>query len=161
MEKIEREVRPNQVGFEYPTMTEEELVELDIGQWAADHCHLFCWTTQRFKPLAAELIDQWGFDYVCTFVWHKPGGFQPVGLPQYNCEFVLYARLGSPRFGDTKAFPTCFYGERREHSRKPDEFYDMLRRVTDGPRLDMFSREARDGFAQHGNETNKFTDAAQ
>jgi N6-adenosine-specific RNA methylase IME4 len=44
----------------------------------------------------------------------------------------------------------------REHSRKPDEFYDLIRRVSPGPRLDMFSREKRDGFEQHGNEIGFF-----
>ena len=84
MEKIEREVRPNQVGFEYPTMAEDELAAFDVPSMADRDCHLFCWTTQRFLPMALRLTECWGFRYVCTFVWHKPGGFQPVGLPQYN-----------------------------------------------------------------------------
>lgn len=156
MAKIERDVRPNQVEFDYPTMGEDELAALPIGSIAADDCHLFCWTTQRFLPAALRLIEAWGFRYVLTMVWHKPGGFQPLGLPQYNCEFVVYARCGSPHFADTKAFNCCFEAPRREHSRKPDEFYDVIRRVTVGPRVDVFSREPRDGFAQHGNETGKF-----
>jgi N6-adenosine-specific RNA methylase IME4 len=156
MEKIERDVRPNQVGFEYPTMSEDELADFDIGALAADDCHLFCWTTQRFLPMAMRLIEAWDFRYVCEFVWHKPGGFQPVGLPQFNCEFVLYARLGSPRFTSTKGLSTCFEAPRREHSRKPDEFYQMVRRATGEPRIDVFSREQREGFAQYGNEPAKF-----
>ena len=102
--------------------------------------HLFLWTTQKFLPMALRLLDAWDARYVCTFVWHKPGGFQPVGLPQYNCEFALYARRGSPQFLDTTALPTCFTAPRREHSRKPDAFYDVVRRVTAGPRVDLFSR---------------------
>jgi N6-adenosine-specific RNA methylase IME4 len=156
-EKIERDVRPNQVGFEYPTMTEAELADFDIGALAADDCHLFCWTTQRFLAMALRLLDGWDFNYVCTFVWHKPGGFQPVRLPQYNCEFALYGRLGAPRFVNTKSFFTCFEAPRREHSRKPDEFYDMVRRTTIEPRIDIFSREPREGFAQYGNEPSKFS----
>jgi N6-adenosine-specific RNA methylase IME4 len=160
MEKIERDVRPNQVGFDYPTMTEEELADLDIGSFAADDCHLFCWTTQRFLLAAFRLLEGWDFRYVCEFVWYKPGGFQPVGLPQFNCEFALYARLGTPRFISTKEFFTCFEAPRREHSRKPDKFYDLVRRVTAGPRIEVFSREKREGFAQYGNETSKFAGAA-
>lgn len=156
MKKIERDVRPNQVAFEYPTMTEAELTAFDVPSISADDCHLFCWTTHKHLPLALRLLDAWGFRYVCTMVWHKPGGVQPVGLPQYNCEFVLYARRGSPSFVDTKAFPCCFEAPRREHSRKPDEFYDVIRRVTAGPRIDVFSRERRDGFDQFGNEAEKF-----
>lgn len=158
MEKIERDVRPNQVGFDYPTMSEEELVDFPVPDMADHNCHLFCWTTQKFLPAAMRLIGDWKFRYVCTFVWHKAGGFQPTGLPQFNCEFVLYARRGSPKFVDTKGFPTCFNAPRREHSRKPDEFYDMLRLVTAGRRIDVFSREAREGFSQYGNEVDKFNE---
>lgn len=156
MQKIERDVRPNQVAFEYPTMTADELAAFDVAGIAADDCHLFCWTTHKHLPLAIDLLHTWGFRYVCAMVWHKPGGFQPIGLPQYNCEFVLYARRGSPSFIDTKAFPCCFNAPRKEHSRKPDEFYDVIRRVTQGPRIDVFSRESREGFATFGNEAGKF-----
>ena len=131
-------------------MTEEDLVAFGatINRCAAEHCQLFMWTTQKFLPMALRLLEEWGFHYVLTMVWHKPGGFQPVGLPQYNCEFVLYARSGSPGFVDTKAFNCCFEASRREHSRKPDEFYDLIRRVTADGRIDIFSREQRDGFDQ-------------
>lgn len=160
MEKIERDVRPNQVSFDYPTMDEAELAAFDVPSIAASDCHLYCWTTHKHLPMALRLVEAWGFRYVMTHVWHKPGGFQPIGLPQYNCEFVIYARKGSPKFVDTKGFFACFEAPRREHSRKPDEFYDLIRRVTDGPRIDVFSREARDGFDQFGNEVAKFAESA-
>lgn len=162
MEKIEREVRPNQVAFEYPTMSEDELVKFGekVSDCAADDCHMFMWTTQKFLPVALRLVDAWGFRYVLTMVWHKPGGFQPIGLPQYNCEFAIYARKGSPKFVDTKAFNACFDAPRREHSRKPDEFYDVVRRVTGDGRTDIFSREPREGFEQIGNEADLFGEAA-
>lgn len=161
MEKIERDVAPDQVAFDYPTMSEDQLAAFPVADMAADDCHLFCWTTHKFLPMSLRLLDAWGFRYVLTMVWHKPGGFQPFGLPQYNCEFAIYARRGTPTFADTKAFNVCFQAPRREHSRKPDEFYDVIRRVTTGPRIDVFSREARDGFDVYGNETNKFAGAAE
>ena len=152
MQKIEREVRPNQVGFDYPTMTKEELINWSLARdKAADDCHLFMWTTQKWRRAAEQIIEAWGFEVHEMFVWHKPGGFQPVNRPQYNCEFVVYASLGTPVFIDTTGFNCCFEAPRREHSRKPDEFYDLIKRVTPGPRIDMFARGPHDGFALHGN----------
>lgn len=161
MEKIKRDQRPLQVAFDYRTMTEDELAEFPVDAMAAEDCHLFCWTTQKHLPTALKLLPKWGFKYTLLMTWHKPGGFQPHGLPQFNSEFAIYARCGNPKFRETTAFNTCFQGARREHSRKPDEFYNTLRRVTADGRIDVFSREKREGFDQYGNETGKFADAVQ
>jgi N6-adenosine-specific RNA methylase IME4 len=163
MERIERKLRPNEFAFDYPTMTDEEIGEFPVSEIAEDACHLFCWTTQKHLPTGLELIEKWGFKYVFLMTWHKPGGFQPFGLPQYNSEFVIYGRRGAAKFCDTQAFHACFQAERREHSRKPDIFYETVRRVTDDGRIDIFSREKRAGFDQLGNESEKFggNDAAE
>lgn len=154
VERIVHFGNPNDTPeLDYPTMSltqieQENLVE----KFAAKNCHVFLWTTHKFKPAAEDILKKLGVEYSCTFVWHKNGGMQPAGLPQFNCEFCLYGRVGSPVFCDTKDFPTCFYADRTRHSEKPEKFYEMIRRTTAGRRLDCYNRRKIEGFVGWGKE---------
>lgn len=158
MKIIERDVRPSQVGMHYPIMTLDEIKAIELP--LAEQATVYLWTTQKFLPDAFDVLKAWDLDYRFTMVWKKPGGPQPYNLPQYNCEFVLVATRGNLLFLSTKAFFTAFDAPRREHSRKPDEFYELIERVSPEPRIDWFSREPRRGFDQHGIEAAKFAERA-
>ena len=150
MTKIKREVRPNQEGFDYPTMSVEDIASMTLP--LADDAFVFLWTTQKYLPDAFRIMESWGLKYRFTMVWHKNGGIQPYNCAQFNCEFVLLGSKGAPIFAELKAFNTAFSASRKGHSVKPEEFYDLVRRVTLAPRLDMFSRRKIDGFDVWGNE---------
>lgn len=142
--------------LDYTPMTIEQIKAFPIPELSHDECHCYLWTTQRFLPVALDILTHWGFRYSFVMVWRKSGGMQPFGLPQFNCEFALFGNKGALPFIDTTDFRTCFDGKRREHSRKPAEFYELLQRVSPGPRCDVFSREAVDGFKQGGKQTATF-----
>lgn len=155
MDKIARDVRPNQVEMDYATMSIDEIAALPIpALFAPDGCHVYLWTTHRFLPDALRLFEAWGVRYQCLMTWVKNVGFTPYSW-MYSTEHVLFGRVGSLdllRLG----LRLDFAAKVREHSRKPDEFYELVREASPGPRLDMFSREARDGFQQWGHEEGKF-----
>lgn len=154
MQKIERDVRPNQFEFDYPTMSEDELRAFPLPDVAANDCHLYLWATQKYLPMALRLTEHWGFKYQCLMTWVKNVGFTPFSW-MYSTEHVLFCTRGSlPLLALGKRLD--FSAKVREHSRKPDEFYDLVREVSPGPRLDVFSREKRDGFDQYGNEVEKY-----
>jgi N6-adenosine-specific RNA methylase IME4 len=140
----------------YPLMTLEQ-IKTEIGAYLAEHlcpdAFVFLWTTQKFLPDALKLIEAWGLKYRGLFTWHKRGGPKPLNQPIFNSEHAIYACRGAPEFVDTKAFWTCFKAPRGAHSEKPEVFYEMLRRVTAGRRLDMFNRRKIKGFDGWGYET--------
>ncbi len=155
IEKILREVRPNQLDLDYPTMTLEEIEALPVPELAyEDGCHIYLWTTHKYLPTAFKVLDAWGANYECLLTWVKNVGITPFSW-MYSTEHCLFARIGN--------LPLLKLGKRldfeakvREHSRKPDEFYNLIKEVSPEPRIDMFSREKRDGFAQYGNELDRF-----
>ncbi|MCD6317654.1 hypothetical protein J7M02_01150, partial [Candidatus Aerophobetes bacterium] len=116
--------------------------------------HIYLWTTHKFLPVAFEVFKEWKVKYQCLLTWVKDVGFTPFSW-MYSTEHILFGRIGSLDLLK-KGRRLDFKGKVREHSRKPDEFYDLVREVSPEPRLDVFSREKREGFDQWGNEKDKF-----
>lgn len=154
MKKIERNERPNQVGFEYPTMNEEELKAFPLPDFAADDCHLYLWTTHKHLPMALRLAEHWGFKYECLMTWVKNVGFTPYSWMR-STEHVLFCRKGNLQL-ERVGLRLDFQAKVREHSRKPEVFYELIKQVSSGPRIDVFSREPHEGFQSWGNEVRKF-----
>ncbi|WP_276978385.1 MT-A70 family methyltransferase, partial [Flavobacterium filum] len=71
VKKIKRNVRPNQVEFDYPTMKLEDIKALPVKNITDDNCVLFLWTTHAYLPKAFEVMTAWGFKYQRTITWDK------------------------------------------------------------------------------------------
>lgn len=155
IQKILRDVRPNQVDMPYPTMSIEELKEYPlVKDKAADNCHLYLWTTHKFLPDALEIAEIWGFEYQCLLTWVKNVGMTPFSW-MYSTEHILFCIRGNlPLLKNGVRLD--FTGKVREHSWKPDEFYKIVKQVSPKPRLNMFGREKRERFDYHGNEPDRF-----
>jgi N6-adenosine-specific RNA methylase IME4 len=128
----------------YATMTHDELLDLDVAQWAEDNCHLYLWTTNNFMTRAVELMRVWGFEHKTVLTWVKPRW----GLGSYfrnQTEHVLFGVRGELR---TRAdnISTIIEAPVGEHSVKPDEFYDIVSRASHLPAGELFQRTPRKGF---------------
>lgn len=149
-----REYDPDgsRVANPYPEMKQEELLNISLP--AANDSVLFLWTTHQFIWNAKELLDKWGFTYKATLVWDK----ERIGMGAWvrmQCEFCLVGIKGKPHWENT-TWRDLIREPRREHSRKPDLFYEMVESVTLGRRLEYFSREKRNGWEVFGNDIAKF-----
>jgi len=142
----------SRVANPYPEMTQDQLLELEIP--SADNSVIYLWTTHKFLFDAKELLDNWGFDYKATLVWNK----EKMGMGAWfrmQCEFCLVGIKGKPLWNNTK-WRDVITEPRREHSRKPEIFYEMINEINAGRKLDYFSRSLRDGWRVYGNDTQKF-----
>jgi N6-adenosine-specific RNA methylase IME4 len=136
----------------YPEMSLEEIAALDLP--ASENCVLWLWTTHKFMRHSFALLDKWGFQDRAILTWVK----DRMGLGRWlrsQSEFCIMATKGQPTISLVDQ-STVLHGPMREHSRKPDEFYEMVDSLCVGRKLDFFSREMRAGWAQVGNEPEKF-----
>ncbi|MCG8584691.1 MAG: MT-A70 family methyltransferase [Pirellulales bacterium] len=143
----------------YPTMSLQEIMDLPVGDRAADKSHLYLWIPNALLLEGLKVMEAWGFQYKTNLVWfkvRKDGGPDGRGVGFYFrnvTELVLFGVRGSMRTeqaGRTQVnlFPT----RKREHSRKPDEIYEIVEACSPGPYLELFARFPRSGWSQWGNE---------
>ena len=143
----------------YGTMSAEELMCLPVGGWAEDDAHLYLWTTNAHMVEAHQIAKSWGFDVKTIITWLKgrmDGGrlVQHMGTGNYfrgATEHILFCIRGSFPVMNHDA-TTAFLAPRREHSEKPDTFYDIVQHMSPGPYLDVFARKQRMGWDCFGNE---------
>lgn len=161
----------------YRTMTDDELAALPVRELAARDCFLFYWdTTARIAAgLHIPIVRAWGFKPTAfAFTWFKLRKSEPAvpwfmprqsmhfgaGLTtRKNTEVALLCRKGSPKrknFGIREEI----FAPVREHSRKPDEFYERVEQYCDAPRLELFARQRRDGWDAWGDQVDLFNNEA-
>ncbi len=159
-----RLVRPNQgTELPYQTMTFNEIVNLPITDWAAEHSFLWLWATNSRsrssgKPIlmqAFDLMISWGFKYYTTLTWDKRTGPCPFGPYQITTEHCLFGYRGKfdfPRKSMGK-MQTMFSSSTKRHSEKPSYLYKHISSHFQAPRLDVFARRQHSGFDVWGNES--------
>lgn len=143
----------------YPTMELHEIMELPVSRLASAQSHLYLWVPNALLMEGLQVMKSWGFTYKSNLVWmkiRKDGGPDGRGVGFYFrnvTELVLFGVRGSMRTlkpGRTQV--NVLATRKREHSRKPDEIYDIVESCSPGPYLELFARFARPGWCQWGNE---------
>lgn len=148
----------------YGTMGLEEIMALPLAQLAADTTHLYLWVPNALLPEGLRVMEAWGFRYKSNLVWHKirkDGGPDGRGVGFYFrnvTELVLFGVRGknARTLASGRSQVNFLATRKREHSRKPDEFYDIVESCSPGPYLEMFARGARPGWHVWGNQSEEY-----
>ncbi len=143
----------------YDTLDAAEIAALPVGDVAADPSHCYLWVPNALLADGLLVLERWGFRYKSMLVWHKvraDGGSDGRGVGFYFrnvTEPVLFGVRGSLRTLDPGRRQVNLLATRkREHSRKPEELYDIVEACSPGPYLELFARYPRDGWTQWGAE---------
>lgn len=149
----------------YGTMTLNDILALPVAQLADDPAHLYLWVPNALLPEGLQVMQAWGFQYKSNIVWHKirkDGGPDGRGVGFYfrnTTELLLFgvrgknARTLAPGRRQVNIIKTM----KREHSRKPDEQYELIESCSPGDYLELFARGSREGWATWGNQADDYT----
>jgi len=139
-----------------------EIWRLPIKRLARSNAHLYLWVVNSLIEPGFALMREWGFTYKDHIVWCKTtkhGSIHRGGLGNYfrhASELCLFGVRGkAPTLRPARAQANVILAGRREHSRKPDELYDIIERCSPAPRLELFARYPRCGWYQWGNQINE------
>lgn len=149
----------------YDTMALQDILEMPISQIVNESAHLYLWVPNALLPDGLEVLKRWGFTYKTNIVWYKirkDGGPDRRGVGFYFrnvTELVLFGVRGTNirTLQPGRTQPNIVAERKREHSRKPDELYDIIEACSPGPYLELFARGERKAWQQWGNEVEDYT----
>lgn len=148
----------------YGTMKLDEICSLPLSEISAATSHLYLWCPNAMLPDGLAVMKAWGFTYKSNIVWHKirkDGGSDGRGVGFYFrnvTELILFgvrgknARTLAPGRRQVNMIET----RKREHSRKPDEQYDLIEACSPGPFIELFGRGPRKGWSTWGNQADDY-----
>ncbi len=146
----------------YDTLTVADICRLPVADVAAEQAHLYLWVPNALLPEGLQVLQSWGFRYVSNLVWakrRKDGGPDGRGVGFYFrnvTELVLFGVRGSMRtLPPGRRQVNMIETRKREHSRKPDEVYEIIESCSPGPYLELFARYPRDGWSVWGSEADR------
>jgi len=132
----------------------EEIKALPVTYIAEDNAILWLWTTNAHLRIAFGVVEAWGFEYKTLLTWVK----DRMGTGEWlrgQTEHCLLAVRGKPVFVHGR-HAAVLHAARREHSRKPEEFYALVEATCPGSKVELFCRQRREAWEVYGNTTTLF-----
>lgn len=139
----------------YKCLTIDELKSFPIPETEND-AYLFMWRVASMQQEALDLVKAWGFEVKSEIVWDK---ITKKGKPHFGMgrhvrashEVCLVCVKGKIK-PKSKSVRSRFEAVVRKHSQKPDEMYDIIEQLSDGPYVELFARQRWQGWDSYGNE---------
>ncbi|MBS1523708.1 MAG: S-adenosylmethionine-binding protein [Bacteroidetes bacterium] len=147
----------------YGTLSLEEIKDIPVQSVSNKNSHLYLWVPNALLLEGLEVMKAWGFNYKTNLIWHKvrkDGGPDGRGVGFYfrnTTEIILFGIRGSQRTLDPgRSQVNIIRTQKQEHSRKPDEVYEIIEQCSPGPFLELFARGKRPGWDVFGNQAEEY-----
>ena len=144
----------------YETLSLEEIAGLPVASHISNVAHCYLWVPNALLPWGLHVMQAWGFEYKTNLVWfkiRKDGGPDGRGVGFYfrNVTEVILFGVRGESARTLKPGPrqvNLIASRKREHSRKPDEQYEIIESCSWGPYLELFGRGTREGWTVWGQQ---------
>lgn len=144
----------------YETMSTDDICALPVKDLTVEPAHLYLWVPNALLPEGLRVMEAWGFQYKSNIIWHKirkDGGSDGRGVGFYFrnvTEILLFGVRGknARTLAPGRSQVNMIQSRKREHSRKPDEQYDLIEDCSPGPYLELFARGTRPNWTYWGNQ---------
>ena len=148
----------------YGTMDLEQIRALPVSEYLSEPAHLYLWVPNALMPEGLDVLRAWGFDYKSNIIWHKirkDGGSDGRGVGFYFrnvTEMVLFGVRGknARTLAPGRRQVNLIASRKREHSRKPDELYDVIEACSPGKYLELFARGSRKKWTTWGKQAEDY-----
>ena len=147
----------------YRTLTLKEICEIPVPDVVSENAHLYLWVPNALVAEGMEVMKLWGFTYKTNLAWYKirkDGGPDGRGVGFYFrnvTELVLFGIRGRMRtLAAGRKQVNIIASRKREHSRKPDELYNIIESCSPGPYLELFARGTRSNWFSWGNQAENY-----
>ena len=147
----------------YPTLKLKEIMNIPVSSISEDNSHLYLWVPNALLMEGLKVMESWGFTYKTHIVWQKirkDGGPDGRGVGFYfrnTTELLLFGIRGKMRtLQPGRSQVNIIKTRKREHSRKPDEQYDLIEACSPGNYLELFGRGGNKNWATWGNQSEEY-----
>ncbi|MCL4481504.1 MAG: MT-A70 family methyltransferase [Bacteroidetes bacterium] len=148
----------------YATMSLEEIKSLPVQEATSNPAHLYLWVPNALLFEGLEVMKAWGFTYKTNLIWYKTrkdGGPDRRGVGFYFrnvTELILFGVKGKKArtLQPGRTQENIIVKQKREHSRKPDEQYELIEECSPGPYLELFARGSRPKWICWGNQVENY-----
>jgi N6-adenosine-specific RNA methylase IME4 len=137
----------------YPCMDIDDILAIPVAELVAPDSVLVLWSTQVHLIHALAVLEAWGFGFKNAAAWAKQSRsgqrwqFGTGYLLRSAAEFFLIGTRGRPPQLSRRS-RNLIVAPVREHSRKPDQIYELIESTWPGPYVELFARYARAGWTQ-------------
>ena len=148
----------------YGTLSFDEIGALPVASITAEPAHLYLWVPNALLPQGLTVMAEWGFTYKTNLAWYKvrkDGGPDRRGVGFYFrnvTEMILFGVRGknARTLQPGRSQENIIISRKREHSRKPDEQYDLIEACSPGPFIELFARGPRKGWFSWGEQSEEY-----